>query len=288
MEKQMHISDINILKELCQNKGDITGVIIGHENCPHFYRQMKIDEMIHLALDAGLKVKVNIPVLFEEYLQEFLSEADRLLNTYSSVKLVVNDWGLLYYLHQNHPKRRFVAGKGISFTYGDNPWNEHILLAEKEKYREMLKAHNMENPDTVDELKKLGVDEIEMSDLALSEKAFAHIKEEGFTVSVNRKMSVVTMSRSCHCLRFLNKTQEMGNCIQHCTKNIVISIQQYFDMMETQLKELSPETKAMQPDMHVHGNIIFVNNKESLQEYDCIDVLIVDKRVMGKRDKNAG
>jgi len=280
MEKQARVIKLDTLKALCLDKKDYTGVIIGHENCPHFYRQSNVDEMIQLALDAGLKVKVNIPVLFEEYLDEFKKEAKRLIETYPTIKLILNDWGILFYLHETCPDANFAAGKGISFTYSDNPWNEHIIVAEKEKYREMLKAHNMENPDTIQELQRLGIDEIELSDIDTSKNAYKRLKEEGFIVSVNKEMSVVTMSRACHCLRFLDKCSEMGNCINYCTKEIILSIQQYYDMMNTELKPLSPETKAMQPDMIVNGNITMVRNTKIAEEYSNIDILVFDERIL--------
>lgn len=92
-------------------------------------------------------------------------------------------------------------------------------------------------------------------------------------------MSVVTMSRACHCLRFLNKCEEMGNCIQYCTKEIILSIQQYYDMINTELKPLSVETKAMQPDMIVNGNITMVRNDRVASDTSHIDVMIYDERL---------
>lgn len=279
MYKQVRVINSDTLKILCSNKMDINAVIIGHENCPHFYKQSKVDEMIQWTLEAKLDVKVNIPVLFEEYIDDFKIEVNRIIMTYPEVKLIVNDWGILNYLHEKYPKKKFAAGKGISFTYGDNPWNEHILMAEKEKYREILMAHNMENPDTIEELKRLGINEVELSDLAMSEKACERLKEEGFIVSVNKGMSVVTMSRACHCLRFVDRCSEIGNCIDYCNKSITLSIQQYYDMVNTELKPLSTETKNMQADMLVNGNITLIKNSKVISDYKKIDILIYDERI---------
>ncbi len=257
------------------------GVVLGHENCPVYYRQSNISEMIDYALNNGLKVKVNIPVLFEDYLEEFKEVADKIVEKYNTkVKIIVNDWGILYYLHNKYPDLTFCAGKGISFSYGDNPWNEHILLAEKEKYQEALKSSNMENEDTICALKELGVDEIEMADLKLSENAYKHLANEGFTITVNKWMSIATMSRACHCLRFLNKVEKMGNCIQYCTKPIVVSIKQYFDMAETKNKPVSPETKKIQPDMYIDGNITMVINDKKADDLSFVNNIIYDERIM--------
>ncbi|HRR78195.1 MAG: hypothetical protein IJK31_10875 [Ruminococcus sp.] len=89
MEK---IARIVTMQELKKCPGKYSGVILGHENCPLFYRQTNIDEMIRFSLEHGLSVEVNIPVLFEQYLQEFKDEAKRLVKEYPSVKLAVNDW----------------------------------------------------------------------------------------------------------------------------------------------------------------------------------------------------
>jgi len=62
------------------------------------------------------------------------------------------------------------------------------------------------------------------------------------------------MSRACHCLRFIDKLDEMGNCMEYCTKGIVLSIKDYYDMANNDHKPVSPETKSIQPDMkHHHG-----------------------------------
>lgn len=279
MEKHTRIINYTTLEKICNTKEEFNGVILGHENCPHFYRQLDIDKMIQISIDSGLDIRVNIPVLFEEYLQEFENEAERLINKYPDIKIIVNDWGILAYLHERYPEAKFTAGKGISFTYGDNPWNEHILLAEKEEYREILKAHNMENPDTITALKELGVDEIELSDLEMSYQAYKNLKSNGFKLLVNKNMSVVTMSRACHCLRFLDKHSEMGNCINYCTEKIVLSIQQFFDMANMELKEISKETKDMQPDMIVNGNLVMVKNSLTATEFENIDILVYDERI---------
>lgn len=280
MAKYSRTMSMDSLKKIVEGN-EYEGVVLGHENCPQYYRQSNVNEMIDYALENGLDVKLNIPVLFEDFLQEFKDIADEIVAKYDQkVKIVVNDWGLLFYLHGKYPDLRFCAGKGISFSYGDNPWNEHILLAEKEKYQEALKSVNMENEDTIAALRELGVDEIEMGDLELSEHAYKHLSDMGFTITVNKWMSIATMSRACHCLRFLDKVDEMGKCIQYCTKPITVSIKQYFDMAETKNKPVSPETKQIQPDMYIDGNITMVINDKCANDFTNVNNVIYDERIM--------
>ena len=92
MEKHARIINYETLEKICNNKEEFKGVILGHENCPHFYRQLDIDKMLQISIEAGLEIRVNIPVLFEEYLQEFKSEAERLINKYPGIRIIVNDW----------------------------------------------------------------------------------------------------------------------------------------------------------------------------------------------------
>lgn len=280
MKKYARVMRMDSLKKLIDKKDTFTGVVLGHENCPQYYRQIHVAEMIEYAIDNGLDVKVNIPVIFEDFLDEFKIETCRLIEKYPNIKVFVNDWGILYYLNKKYPEQTFGAGKGISFTYADNPWNEHILLAEKEKYQEALKATNMQNTDTIEQLKSLGVDEIEMSDLEFSRGAYKHMSEKGFIVSVNKGMTVATMSRACHCLRFVNRLDEMGNCLDYCTKGIVLSIKDYYDMAEMHHKPVSVETKMIQPDMFVDGNITMVKNIQPANDYTGVSCMIYDERIM--------
>ena len=95
MKKYARVMRMDSLEKLVKNRGDFTGVILGHENCPQYYRQSHVPEMIGLAVGSGLDVKVNIPVIFEDFLDEFKEEACRTIDEYPQVKIFVNDWGML-------------------------------------------------------------------------------------------------------------------------------------------------------------------------------------------------
>ncbi|MBQ6182172.1 MAG: hypothetical protein IJK31_10880 [Ruminococcus sp.] len=179
------------------------------------------------------------------------------------------------------PELNFTAGKGISFTYGNNPWNEHILYAEKPKYQQALKSVNMENPDTIDQLRELGINEIEMSDLENSESSYENLHNNGFIIAVNRCLRIATMSRACHCLRFTDHVDEKGKCIDYCSKETVLSIKRFYNMAESKHQDISPETKAIQPDMMVHANItMVVDTAHGAKNRSFIDKLIDDERIM--------
>ena len=55
-----------------------------------------VPEMVSLAVENGFDVKVNLPVIFEDFLDEFKEEACRIIEEYPQVKIFVNDWGMLY------------------------------------------------------------------------------------------------------------------------------------------------------------------------------------------------
>ena len=73
------------LEKLAKDRGDFTGVILGHENCPQYYRQSHVPEMVSLAVENGFDVKVNLPVIFEDFLDEFKEEACRIIEEYPQV-----------------------------------------------------------------------------------------------------------------------------------------------------------------------------------------------------------
>lgn len=88
------------------------------------------------------------------------------------------------------------------------------------------------------------------------------------------------MSRACHCLRFIEKLDEMGNCMEYCTKGIVLSIKDYYDMANNDHKPVRPETKSIQPDMCVDGNITMVKNIQPAGDYTGVSCMIYDERIM--------
>ena len=68
----------------------------------------------------------------------------------------------------------------------------------------------------------------------------------------------------------------MGNCMEYCTKGIVLSIKDYYDMANNDHKPVSPETKSIQPDMCVDGNITMVKNIQPAGDYTGVSCMIYD------------
>lgn len=281
MNNAIRVINKSTLKYICQTcKGYFDTIILGHEACPHFYNLSNIDEMITMALEAGFKVKVNIPTLFEQYLDEFKKECDRLINTYPDVKLILNDWGIIYYLHNKWPNIKFAVGKGVSFSYGDCPWNQDIIREEKEEYQSIFMGHNMESDYVMGILKQTNIDEIELSDTKMCASAYKRYQENGFSVSVNEKMCVVSVTRACHTLRYLDKLDILGNqCMEHCVKPTKIKTSQYFDMILQENKPVSKETSKIQPETIYHGNLLLLENQDCNTQFNYVDTLIIDERI---------
>ena len=271
------------MEAVCRERPNIQSVVLGHENCPEYYRQSEIDASIAMAEAAGYAVKVNMPVAFEAHLDALLKEAGRLLETYPNCKLILNDWGLAYALHAKYPDKSFAMGKGCSFSYADCPWNDHIMCEEKEPYRSQIKrAHNMCTPSVMEELKGLNIDEVEMSNFAVLRHAYQTLHDHSFSVSVNYDLTVVSMMRACHCLRFFKKNHEMGNgCAQYCRKGFSLKTKKYFDMTESKAVRISPETEEMQPEMRLYANVLFMDNETCNGDFTNIDTVIVDERSKG-------
>ena len=61
---------------------------------------------------------------------------------------------------------------------------------------------------------------------------------------------------------------------------IVLSIKDYYDMANNDHKPVSPETKSIQPDMCVDGNITMVKNIQPAGDYTGVSCMIYDERIM--------
>lgn len=253
--------------------------VIGHESCPYFYRQEDVDTLIDHAESYGLAVKVNVPIVFEDYLDYFKKETVRLTENYPSVKLIVNDWGMLYYLHGIYPDKKFAAGLGISFSYADCPWNFHIVEEEHEKYRKMLETHNFDSSVMLQTLFDLGVNEIIMGDMDILEDSYRRISEFGMMITINKNVNIVTISRACHILRILGKTGEKGvGCSKYCRGRTIIKGTHYYDMALNIHSIISEETSAMQPEMYFYSNILFARNPAASASSRYASAVIEDYR----------
>ncbi|MDR1639006.1 MAG: hypothetical protein LBC41_01370 [Clostridiales bacterium] len=279
MGTSYRIDSVSQLEQTLEQFPDMDCVVAGHESCPVFYMQQNVDEIAKRALDKKIGVKINIPIVFEEYLDFFKGEAARLLEEHQQIKLVANDWGMLYHLHSQHPKRKFAIGLGMSFSYADCPWNFHIVEGELDKYKEMLLVHNLASTKALEIVKGLGADEIIMGNMKSLEASYRIIQSCGLKVTVNRGVNIVTISRACHTLRILGKTSEKGNCAAYCKNRTILKGTHYYDMSLGIHAAISEETKAIQPEMHSYSNMLFTSGEQEGIDHSNVADVINDYRI---------
>ena len=72
----------------------------------------------------------------------------------------------------------------------------------------------------------------------------------------------------------------MGNCMEYCTKGIVLSIKDYYDMAINDHNPETPVTSTYLPDMCVDGNITMVKTIQPAGDYTGVGCMIYDERIM--------
>jgi hypothetical protein len=87
MELAYRIDSVAQLKSVLENNNDFQCVVLGHESCPIFYQQQDVDGLIKLAQANGKSAKINIPTVFEDYLEFFKNETRRLIETYPNMTI---------------------------------------------------------------------------------------------------------------------------------------------------------------------------------------------------------
>ncbi|MCL2425148.1 MAG: hypothetical protein FWD05_02305 [Oscillospiraceae bacterium] len=259
------INDVQELQALIDRSEKVACIILGHESCPVFFEELPIDELIRCAQEANLEVQINIPVVFEEYLDSFKIEVTRLLKAYPGIKLILNDWGMVYFIRESFPDVKVTAGLGISFSYLECPWYHHIVEEEFEMYHDIIQTHNFDSTNMLDLLKEYNIDEIIMSDLRTLSASYERIAKSGISILINKNVSIVAISRACHILRILGKSEEKGQgCSKYCSNRTVLRTTHYYDMAMSVHDRVSEETKIMQPEMYYYANVLLAKNPVEL------------------------
>lgn len=233
-------------------------ISLGSDSC---FRQLPaVDTLVRL-LD-GLRPyrrKFVVPMLFESHFDAVCATIDAVVDQVDVVG--VNDYGVLRYLSERHRDKvsRVTLGSGVSYSYEECPWHEHIVRDECETVKRALLRSNVDNSWMYDVMGTFPFAlEIEVPALPGMTASAAELRRKGMAVAVLADGVPVSCARACHTARYLGLA--VDNCGCACLKKAVLRATHRWDFFQGDIKEIRPVVREQMPSLTVWGNMIYVPN----------------------------
>ena len=111
-------------------------------------------------------------------MEKFLVLLDKLKDAGDNYSLTCNDLGIMYAAKKADVLPEDVRiGRGISRSFGECLWSEHILRSELQENKEMILQNNIYDDNKKKILDFYGVKEIECNQLKSLEKSYEYLKK---------------------------------------------------------------------------------------------------------------
>jgi collagenase-like PrtC family protease len=171
-----------------------------------------------------------------------------LLNDLGSMRIVVNDLGILNFLDQ-YPNLQPHLGRQLAFVPARCPWSNEIIdnggLLARRWVRKVFASTSLNYKLTVNLYQTYGVKNADVDWIPCIFPCFYVLVEMGFSLSVHLHFVPVTISRRCHTARFLGeKTPEA--CSKQCFSRAFLL-----------------ENDAIKSKLFLHGNVVFRRTESS-------------------------
>ncbi len=241
---------------------------LGSESC--VFKLPKLDQ-IRKTANKIEHLSVITPITPQKHYEEMLKYIKALP---SGIRLVVNDMGILYSLHNSNSIDNFyqiAAGRGIVHTSEACPWVEHLLRDETDIIKEAFLKTNLNYTRTFDLITNLGICAVETDMEPNTVKAAIEL---GLPVAAHLEFIAVAYARSCHTSRFYN--EQPPNCTSRCNTPIELQLADMFDLSGTPPGFAQPDQKMKEifPTLYLLGNIVYMKSK--CREFQGLERIIVN------------
>jgi collagenase-like PrtC family protease len=279
----------NIIKQEILQSELIDIISIGSEGCVH---KIQSDEVLlackRRAKEYGKAFKLVLPKIPQKDMSRMLKLIHQLSNSGLDYSIVFNDFGLLYACKREAllPKQAMI-GRGISRSFEDCLWYEHILRGEAEKNWEILIQNNMYDSYKHEELKEYNIKGIECNMLKHQLTSYENLQNMGYEVNVHYGYVSVAYSRACQTAKYYKET--IPNCRERCDKAIDIEMHQIWTRnkkLDASEEKMDEALKAVNPKFLLLGNTLLREMDTNLEKekFRQADSWIFDSYFWGMKD----
>lgn len=231
---------------------------IGHESCIHKFwdivNNKKNIEFLKVIKKEQKEIKLLTPFIPEKLWDDFSNRFKVLISSelFMNSVIIVNDLGLLTYVHKLETDRKFCMGRSLIFSFEYTPWGDMIYESEDESIKAIIKQLNFYDDDKINYYRKYNVSEIEVNYKPGIYDSIKNIEKKGIRVIVNKRDFLYGIQRSCEVKRKHNNRQD---CQSLCDDKTRICLYKIWEQAEY----YDPDNISFPTELYISGNSITGN-----------------------------
>lgn len=251
--KEIRIDQLNFHTE--DEYDGIQSFSIGHESCIlkffRVIREPRLLDFVERQKSAGKQIRLLTPFLPERHLDEMKAVVRETLArpVFEGSVIIVNDLGLLHYLHRTDGTRQMRFGRSLMTCFDYAPWGRRIYENESPAIQKAVAQVSLYDDEKMDLFRRYQVAEAEADLTENSAESLRGLREAGFKVYVHRSSILYGTQRSCY-IRRRSPTQTCGGI--ECERIEKLEPEQLWD--STGFYDVPPD--AGFPAMYLRGNQI--------------------------------
>lgn len=190
------------------NVGEIRAFSIGHETCAVKFLQVthqkRLLDFLKTQKRAGKEIRIVTPFIPQTYLDAVKERLQALFQQecFMDSVVIVNDLGLMSYIHKADPDRRICLGRSLLFSFDYTPWGTDIFCSESETVQAVVRQVNFWDDEKLAFFRKYHVTEVEANLTTGTRESLKKVQEAGFKVNVHKSTFLYGTQRSCFVKRF--------------------------------------------------------------------------------------
>lgn len=248
---EMRIDRLNF-----DTEGDYDGIQsfgIGHESCIlKFFRviqEPQLLDFIERQKREGKQIRIVTPFIPERHLDKMKAVLRETLMrpAFRASVIVVNDFGLMHYLHRIDGTRQICFGRSLMVCFDYAPWGRSIYENESPAVQKMVSQASLYDDKKMDFFRRCQVTEVEADLTEGSAASLRELQAAGFKINVHRSSILYGIQRSCYIRR---RSCDQTCSGVECEQAEKLEVKQLWDSAE--FHEISPDTNF--PVMYLCGN----------------------------------
>lgn len=261
---------------------------IGHETCAVQFLQVTqsgtLLDFLGRQKRAGKAVRIVTPFLPERYLAPVQERLRALFQQecFADSVVIVNDLGLMIYLHKIDPARCICLGRTLLFSFDYTPWGEAIFASESEAVQAVMRQVNLWDDEKLAFFRACHGTEIEANLTAGTLESLQKIQRAGWKVNVHKDTFLYGTQRSCFVKRF---SRDPACCTTECHRLERLELSQLWEPVDFYAK---PEGMPFPEPLFLRGNqILGAGRAVPRADFDGIILDGIHLCEMGNRYENA-
>lgn len=200
---------------------------IGHESCIlKFFRIIQDPQFVNFLKKQkryNKQIRILTPFVPQQHLLEMKAVLKQLLreDIFSESVIIVNDLGMLYYIHQLDPKRKICLGRTLVFSFDFTPWGELIYANESRAVQNVIKQVNFYDDIKITFYKQFNVMSLETNITPNTLDSLMKVNDSGIDIFIHESLFLYGIQRSCY-IRRLSPTCRCD--YKKCDQSMKISL----------------------------------------------------------------